>query len=103
MTLISRRRLLIGGASAAGLAALTATGVRIGTDHDSASAAVRGVEPFHGIHQGGIATEQQDRLLFAAFDITSDRRQDVVELLQQWTLAGARMTEGLDVQEGDQP
>ncbi len=39
-------------------------------------------------HQAGIATAAQDRLLFASYDLTTDRRDEVVALLQAWTDGG---------------
>ena len=50
--------------------------------------------PFHGAHQAGIVTPAQDRLHFAAFDVTTDSRDELVALLQDWTAAAARMTQG---------
>jgi deferrochelatase/peroxidase EfeB len=55
------------------------------------------VEPFYGAHQAGIATAQQDRLFFAAYDLTAPTRSGVTALLQAWTDAAARMTQGHDV------
>lgn len=55
-------------------------------------------EPFWGEHQGGIVTPPQHHLYFAAFDLTTERREDVVKLLQAWTAAAARMTEGQSAQ-----
>jgi len=52
-------------------------------------------EPFYGPHQGGIATPAQQFLYFATFDITTDKRADVIGLLQRWTEAAARLTAGL--------
>ena len=37
----------------------------------------------------------QDRLHFAAFDVITDSRDELVGLLQDWTVAAARMTRGL--------
>jgi len=51
--------------------------------------------PFYGTHQAGIVTPAQDRLHFAAFDVTTDSRQDVLQLLKDCTLAAARMSQGL--------
>ena len=34
----------------------------------------------------------QDRLHFAAFDVITDSREELIELLQDWTAAAARMT-----------
>ena len=38
--------------------------------------------PFRGEHQAGIVTAAQDRMHFAAFDVTTDSRDDVVAMLQ---------------------
>ena len=51
--------------------------------------------PFHGEHQAGIVTPAQDRLHFAAFDITTRSRAQLVSLLRAWTTAAERMTQGL--------
>jgi deferrochelatase/peroxidase EfeB len=60
------------------------------------SAASRGSDlvPFEGVHQAGIATPVQDRLLFASFDVVTDDRDDLVQLLEDWTAASRRMTVG---------
>ena len=50
--------------------------------------------PFRGEHQAGIVTPAQDRLHFAAFDVTTDDRDELIDLLQQWTEAAERMTAG---------
>jgi deferrochelatase/peroxidase EfeB len=50
--------------------------------------------PFYGPHQAGIATPAQDRLAFAAFDLTSHRLADVRSLLGSWAAAAARLTVG---------
>ncbi|MER6001480.1 iron uptake transporter deferrochelatase/peroxidase subunit [Nonomuraea angiospora] len=50
--------------------------------------------PFYGEHQSGIVTPAQDRLHFVAFDVTTDKRAELVELLQEWTAAAARLTQG---------
>ena len=51
-------------------------------------------EPFWGEHQGGIVTPPQHHLYFAAFDLVTANREDVVKLLRAWTAAAARMTGG---------
>jgi deferrochelatase/peroxidase EfeB len=50
--------------------------------------------PFYGEHQAGIVTPAQDRLHFVAFDVTTDKRAELIELLQEWTAAAARLTQG---------
>jgi deferrochelatase/peroxidase EfeB len=56
------------------------------------------VEPFWGAHQGGILTPLQAHSYFAAFDLVTTKRDDVVKLLQAWTKAAARMTRGLAIE-----
>jgi len=52
------------------------------------------VVPFYGIHQGGILTPQQTNTYFAAFDLDTTKRADVIALLKRWTEAAARMSRG---------
>jgi len=51
-------------------------------------------EPFFGPHQGGILTPAQRHSYFAAFDLVSDRRDDVLALLRSWTDASALLAKG---------
>jgi len=51
-------------------------------------------EPFRGEHQAGIVTKPQHFLYFAAFDLTTSRREDLVRLLKAWTAAAERMSAG---------
>ncbi|MFR9675925.1 iron uptake transporter deferrochelatase/peroxidase subunit [Streptomyces sp. TR06-5] len=99
----SRRNLLgWGGAGLAlGAAAGGGTAVAVRTtdapdDRDEAGAAV----PFHGPHQAGIATAVQDRMHFAAFDVTTDDREALVAMLKEWTRAAENMTAGRPVGDG---
>jgi deferrochelatase/peroxidase EfeB len=55
------------------------------------------VVPFHGRHQAGIATPVQDRLLFAAYDVKRDDRDELIGLLREWTRAAAHMSAGRPV------
>ena len=99
---LSRRGLfgLVGASAAAGLAIGGGAGAAIGTSV-GASNGVQTVYPFFGSNQSGITTAAQDRLHFAAFDMASNAtRQDLEELLSDWTIAAARMTQGLEVSEG---
>jgi deferrochelatase/peroxidase EfeB len=91
---VSRRGLLGGGAAAAGVAGAFAVGRA--SDGATAEAATRLAYDFHGAHQAGIVTPMQDRLHFAAFDVRTKDRDELVALLKAWTEAAARMTEGLD-------
>src|SRR5271170_284243 len=59
-------------------------------------------EPFFGVHQAGITSPMQDALYFAAFDLGTEKREDLITLLQNWTNAAARLTAGLPAEPGDQ-
>jgi deferrochelatase/peroxidase EfeB len=92
---LSRRGLL-------GLAGVGVVGAGIGFGVDRvltpAAAAASGAAPaypFYGEHQSGIVTAAQDRLHFAAFDVTTSSRDELEELLADWTYAAGRMAEGL--------
>lgn len=99
----SRRALLgWGGAGLAlGAAAAGGTAAALRLDDGSQPAASAGdAVPFHGAHQAGIATPVQDRLHFAAFDVTTTDRGALVALLKEWTAAAAAMTAGREVGDG---
>lgn len=98
---LSRRGLLaLAGAAAGGLAVGGAAGAAIGAAVAATPAGRATTYPFFGEHQAGITTPAQDRLHFAAYDVsrTTDRA-DLIELLQDWTYAASRLTQGLDVSE----
>ncbi|MFF9480097.1 iron uptake transporter deferrochelatase/peroxidase subunit [Streptomyces sp. NPDC014733] len=101
----SRRKLLGWGGAGLALGAVaaggTATAMRSGgADPADADAAAGAAVPFHGAHQAGIATAVQDRLHFAAFDVTTDDREALISLLKEWTKAAAAMTAGDAVGDG---
>jgi deferrochelatase/peroxidase EfeB len=90
--------LTVGGAGVAGAVAAGATGawahgVVAGQPHPPDAG---GAVAFVGGHQAGITTPAQDRLHFVAFDVTTDKRAELVDLLREWTRAAARMTAGRD-------
>lgn len=99
---LSRRGLmgLALGAGAAGVALGAGGGVVGGMalGRDQAHAATDAVAPGSGIHQPGITTPVQDHLHFAAYDMMArTTRDDLAELLADWTYAATRMMQGLDV------
>ena len=101
---VSRRGLL--GAAGAGVAgiglgavAVAYGGSRPGGSAEPAPHPVDRTHPFYGDHQAGIVTPAQDRLHFAAFDVITDDRDELIGLLRDWTAAAARMTQGLDAGE----
>ncbi|TPW73124.1 iron uptake transporter deferrochelatase/peroxidase subunit [Schumannella sp. 10F1B-5-1] len=98
---LSRRGLLgLAGAGAAGLALGGAGGAAVAAGIAGAAAAngTSTVYPFHGEHQAGISTPAQDRLHFAVFDVDAGAsRDDLIQLLKDWTAAARRMTAGDEV------
>ena len=91
---VTRRRLLqVAGGGAIGLAGAGA-GYAVGSSESSASAG-EGALPFYGEHQAGILTPPQDRLMFAAFDLTITTADELRDLLRSWSESAALMTKGL--------
>ena len=77
-------------AGAAGAGALAGRAAAASDPHVHLQAPV----PFRGERQAGIITEAQDRMHFATFDVTTDSRADLVDLLKEWTHMAERMTRG---------
>jgi deferrochelatase/peroxidase EfeB len=84
-------------------ASLAAAGAALGADagtrafakvDDGAAAEAPQIEPFWGRNQGGIVTPAQGHTYFAALDLTTTKRDEIVQLLKAWTNAAARMTSG---------
>jgi deferrochelatase/peroxidase EfeB len=90
----SRRSFLGGALGAASLAAAGGAGFGIARAADVAHGGGTGVVPFYGAHQAGIATPAQDRLAFAAFDVTTTDRAALQGLLARWAAAAAQLTRG---------
>lgn len=91
---ITRRRLLsLAGIGAAGIGVGATAGVVAARATQSGGGGAA-VVPFHGAHQAGVATAVQGHLHFAAFDVVTDDRAELVGLLQDWTAAARAMTAG---------
>ncbi|HUN52431.1 MAG TPA: Dyp-type peroxidase [Candidatus Sulfotelmatobacter sp.] len=90
-----------GGLAAAAGSGLAAPAVAATVEAPKPGATARdrpAVEPFFGKHQAGIATPQQTHTYFAAFDLLTRQRGEVIALLQAWTAAAARMARGQTAQ-----
>ncbi len=95
---VSRRRLLgYAGAGVAAGAAGFAGGIGTARATDGEAVVHTDRYAFHGTHQAGIVTPAQDRVHFAAFDVTATSRSELVMLLRAWTAAAAAMTQGRPV------
>ena len=98
---LSRRDLFrVTGAAGAGLAlgagGHAALGASAGARGGAEAATGQGSETvaFHGTHQAGIATAQQEHLHFAALDLVTEEVSEVRDLLRAWSGAAARMARG---------
>jgi deferrochelatase/peroxidase EfeB len=92
---LSRRKLFgAAGVTAAVVGAATAGTLAGRATAASADSTLRQPVPFRGEHQAGIVTAAQDRMHFASFDITTDKLDDVVAMLKEWTKMAERMTLG---------
>ncbi|MEJ5914187.1 iron uptake transporter deferrochelatase/peroxidase subunit [Pseudokineococcus sp. 1T1Z-3] len=101
----SRRRLLTGlGVAGAALAGAGATaGLTAATSPAAGTVLGRArsaTVAFEGAHQAGITTPVQAHLHLAALDVTTDRREDLADLLARWSEAARALTSGRDVGEG---
>lgn len=97
----TRRGFIAGAAGVVG--ALGASGAASAKDGVSLVAAhsQENLLPFYGVHQNGVTTPMQSHAYFAAFDLVTEARADVVSLLKAWTAAAARMTAGQPAQSLD--
>lgn len=97
---LSRRRLFtVAGIGTAGALVSGATGAAVGratvptaeaSPPLSLGDAAASVD-FEGCHQAGIVTPAQDRLQFVAFDVVTDSRGALAEMLRVWTDAARRL------------
>jgi len=94
---LTRRRFLSSGFMAAAGAGLGAPGALAAlAPAQTGNEPVQGdaTEPFWGEHQGGILTPLQHNTYFVAFDLITTERNDIVKMLQAWTAAAAKVTNG---------
>lgn len=76
------------------VAGVTLAGTQAGGRADAASSPDADTVPFYGRHQAGITTVPQRNMYFAAFDVQSSERADLVALLRRWTAVAANLCAG---------
>jgi deferrochelatase/peroxidase EfeB len=93
---VSRRTWLkTAGVGAAGLGAAGVLAIGSQSRGDAKAQAKNPLaHEFYGANQSGIVTPAQDRLHFTAFDVTTTKRSELVELLKEWTSAAEAMMAG---------
>ncbi|GAA1878574.1 iron uptake transporter deferrochelatase/peroxidase subunit [Asanoa iriomotensis] len=99
MNITRRQAMTIASVGVAGIAGAAAgASAVLAADSEPAApvSAASGAVPFYGHNQAGIITPAQDRLHFVAFDVITKDRDRLVTMLQDWTAAAARMTQGQD-------
>ncbi|ODT97668.1 MAG: peroxidase, partial [Pseudonocardia sp. SCN 72-86] len=94
------RRALFGLAGAGVVVAGGAAAIGYAAGSSGGGSGRPGVVPFRDVHQAGVATPAQDRLHFAAFDLTTTDRVAVARLLARWATAAERMTAGEETAAG---
>jgi deferrochelatase/peroxidase EfeB len=84
----------------AGLAAMAGSGLVAQESRalEAPPASQATVEPFYGVHQSGVLTAAQAHTYIAAYDLTTETREDVVRLMRRWTRAGALLSAGEPVE-----
>ncbi|MGW4475516.1 Dyp-type peroxidase [Nonomuraea sp. NPDC004354] len=94
---VNRRRLLAGGAVAA-VAAVAGSAPAAGAGTVTAPPVVadgRAVEPFHGLHQAGVATAPQAHAVFVGLDLRKGiGREEVSRMMRLLTDDARRLTQG---------
>ncbi|HET9121246.1 MAG TPA: iron uptake transporter deferrochelatase/peroxidase subunit [Solirubrobacterales bacterium] len=91
---LTRRRLLAGAGVAGVGIGLGGAGYLVGRESAEGSTHLDETVSFYGTRQAGIETPAQDRLHFAAFDLTIDTADELRDLLREWSQAACVMTEG---------
>lgn len=100
MTGVPRRRLLgFAGAGVAIAGAGAAAGVLAGRQSPEVENVAAAKVPFRGEIQAGITTPAQDHMHFVALDVKTTSRDELIDLLKQWTVAAERMTAGQEAAE----
>ncbi len=100
---VSRRGLL--GTLGGGAVGAVLGGVAVGLSRGSAAGAqpaastapATGIVEFMGEHQAGIVTPAQDRMHVAAFDVTTESLDELIELMKDFSSAIGYMTRGLPI------
>jgi deferrochelatase/peroxidase EfeB len=90
---VLRSGLLVGAGAVGGGLIGGFSGHAIGNTPDASGV----VEPFRGVHQAGIVTDTQQHTVLAAFDLTSNNRNDLIALLKAWTRLGNELVTGESV------
>lgn len=94
---LNRRKFLVNAGVAGGALAVGGVGGFVAAQDEASGSSITGtgIVNFHGAHQAGIVTPQQDRLHFASFDVITKDKSQLRAMLIEWSAAASRMTQGL--------
>lgn len=93
---LGRRGFLAAVGLGTGAAAALGAGVAVAVESGGSSGSQdeSGTMPFWGTHQQGVTNTPQEQTYFAAFDLLTEKRSDVEDLLRTWTQQAAELTAG---------
>ncbi|MEH7084032.1 iron uptake transporter deferrochelatase/peroxidase subunit [Neobacillus drentensis] len=77
---------ILGASGLGGLLSITESKATTKEDHD--------IVPFYGKQQSGITTKTQNHVYFVSLDVTTSKKEDLVQLFKDWTKAAALLSEG---------
>jgi len=77
---------ILGASGLGGLLSITESKATTKEAHD--------IVPFYGKHQSGITTKTQNHVYFVSLDVTTSKKEELVQLFKDWTKAAALLTEG---------
>ncbi|MFL6562645.1 MAG: iron uptake transporter deferrochelatase/peroxidase subunit [Bacillus sp. (in: firmicutes)] len=77
---------LLGASGLGGLLSITESKATTKEAHD--------IVPFYGKQQGGITTKTQNHVYFVSMDVTTSKKDELVQLFKDWTIAAALLSEG---------
>jgi deferrochelatase/peroxidase EfeB len=92
MSGLSRRRFL--GGAALGTGAALGAGIGLSAPGGALTAASSTDVPFHGVHQAAVLRHESAAVSFTAFDVITESRQDLVDLLRTITERARILTAG---------
>ena len=64
------------------------------TESKATTKEAHNIVPFYGKQQSGITTKTQNHVYFVSLDVTTSKKEDLVQLFKDWTKAAALLSEG---------
>lgn len=77
---------ILGASGLGGLLSISESKATTKEDHN--------IVPFYGKHQSGITTKTQNHVYFVSLDVTTSKKNELVQLFKEWTKAAALLSEG---------